>query len=75
MSQFKFNAIIPQPMKRVFSGIQPTADTLHLGNYLGAITNWVTIQDNYQCIYSVVNLHSLTVSPNPKELIKRTYNT
>ncbi len=47
-------------MKRVFSGIKPTGD-LHLGNYLGAIKNWITLQDSYDCIFSIVDLHAMTV--------------
>jgi len=54
-------------MKRVFSGIQPTGN-LHLGNYLGAIRNWVTMQDDYECIYCVVDLHAITLWQNPAEL-------
>ncbi|MCI5049671.1 MAG: tryptophan--tRNA ligase [Rickettsiales bacterium] len=59
-------------MKRVFSGIQPTGN-LHLGNYLGAIRNWVGMQDDYECIYCIVDLHALTVAPNPEELRKNIY--
>ena len=54
----------------VFSGVQPTGN-LHLGNYLGAITKFVTMQDNYDCIYCVVDMHAITVWQDPKEL-KRT---
>jgi tryptophanyl-tRNA synthetase len=53
--------------KRIFSGMQPTG-ILTLGNYLGAMRNWVTLQDEYDCIYSVVDLHSLTVRNEAKEL-------
>lgn len=53
--------------KRVFSGIQPTGN-LHLGNYLGAIRNWVRWQDEAPCIFSVVDLHAITVKQNPAEL-------
>lgn len=53
--------------KVIFSGIQPTG-VFTLGNYLGALQNWVKLQDEYDCIYSVVDLHSLTVRQNPKEL-------
>ncbi|MFQ5747283.1 MAG: tryptophan--tRNA ligase [Gemmatimonadota bacterium] len=45
---------------RLFSGIQPSGD-LHLGNYLGAIENWVSLQDRYDCIYAIVDLHAITV--------------
>ena len=53
--------------KRVFSGIQPTGN-LHLGNYLGAIRNWVRWQDEAPCVFSVVDLHAITVKQNPAEL-------
>lgn len=56
--------------KRVFSGIQPTG-CITLGNYLGAIKNWVTLQDEYDCIFSVVDMHSITVRQDPAELRKR----
>ncbi|MCX6782275.1 MAG: tryptophan--tRNA ligase [Candidatus Magasanikbacteria bacterium] len=52
-------------MKRVFSGIQPT-NILHIGNYLGAIKNWIELQDKYSCIFSVVDLHAMTVKTDPK---------
>ncbi|HTV87649.1 MAG TPA: tryptophan--tRNA ligase [Stellaceae bacterium] len=52
---------------RIFSGIQPTGN-LHLGNYLGAIRNWVALQRDYECIYCVVDLHALTQSLDPIEL-------
>ena len=47
-------------MDRVFSGIQPTGD-LHIGNWLGAVRNWVSLQDRFDCIYCVVDLHAVTV--------------
>ncbi|MCA9398225.1 MAG: tryptophan--tRNA ligase, partial [Candidatus Omnitrophica bacterium] len=53
--------------KRVFSGIKPSGD-IHLGNYLGAIRNWVTAQEEHDSIYCIVDLHSITVPQNPKEL-------
>ena len=52
---------------RVFSGIQPSGN-LHLGNYLGAILNFVELQDANQCIYCVVDLHSITVWQDPEKL-------
>ncbi|MDA7948004.1 MAG: tryptophan--tRNA ligase [Hyphomicrobiaceae bacterium] len=52
---------------RVFSGVQPTGN-LHLGNYLGAITRFVALQDNYECLYCVVDLHAITVWQEPNEL-------
>ena len=54
-------------MNRIFSGVQPTGD-LHLGNYLGAIRNFVDLQNDYECIYCVVDLHAITVWQDPKEL-------
>ncbi len=54
-------------MARVFSGIQPTGN-LHLGNYLGAIRNWVAMQDGNECIYCVVDLHAITDWQNPATL-------
>jgi tryptophanyl-tRNA synthetase len=57
--------------RRAFSGIQPTADSLHLGNYLGALRQWVDLQEDYDCVYSVVDLHALTVSPDPDKLAGR----
>lgn len=56
--------------KVIFSGSQPTG-FLTLGNYVGAIKNWVALQDEYNCIYSIVDLHSLTVRQDPKELRAR----
>ncbi len=53
--------------KRVFSGIQPTG-TLHIGNYLGAIRNWVGLQQDHDCIYCVVDYHAITIDVDPKEL-------
>jgi tryptophanyl-tRNA synthetase len=52
---------------RIFSGIQPTGN-LHLGNYLGAIRNWVALQHDYECIFCIVDLHALTMSQDPAEL-------
>ena len=54
-------------MKRIFSGIQPNGD-LHLGNYLGAIRNWVRLQADYECIYCVVDMHAITQQQEPDEL-------
>jgi tryptophanyl-tRNA synthetase len=53
--------------KRVFSGIQPTGD-IHIGNYLGAIQHWVSIQSEFDCIYCVVDLHAITIPQDPKIL-------
>jgi tryptophanyl-tRNA synthetase len=56
--------------QRVFSGMQPT-NGLHLGNYLGALQKWVKLQENYECIYCVVDLHAITVDPDPATLVSR----
>ncbi|MDP1845923.1 MAG: tryptophan--tRNA ligase [Candidatus Moranbacteria bacterium] len=57
--------------KRIFSGIQPSG-TLHLGNYLGAIKNWVALQDKYDSTFCVVDLHAITVPQKPAELRQKT---
>lgn len=57
---------------RVFSGVQPTGN-LHLGNYLGAIKNFVALQDSHDCIYCVVDLHAITVWQDPQELKQNIY--
>ena len=59
------------PKKRIFSGVQPSG-VLTLGNYLGAIKNWVTLQDDYECLYCVVDLHAITVRQVPADLRKHT---
>lgn len=58
-------------MNRVFSGIQPTGN-LHLGNYLGAIRNWVGMQADFECIYCIVDLHAITMPHDPKALAAAT---
>jgi tryptophanyl-tRNA synthetase len=57
---------------RVLSGIQPTADSFHLGNYLGALRQWVALQDSYDAFYCVVDLHAITVAQEPALLRRRT---
>ncbi|TVT36464.1 tryptophan--tRNA ligase [Amycolatopsis rhizosphaerae] len=57
---------------RVLSGIQPTADSFHLGNYLGALRQWVRLQDTHDTFYMVVDLHAITVEQDPKVLRQRT---
>ena len=57
---------------RVLSGIQPTADSFHLGNYLGALRQWVALQDTYDAYYCVVDLHAITVPQDPALLTQRT---
>ncbi len=58
-------------MNRIFSGIQPTGN-LHLGNYLGAIRNWVKLQRDFECIFCIVDLHAITVPQDPEALRKAT---
>ncbi|MEG1848898.1 MAG: tryptophan--tRNA ligase, partial [Lachnospiraceae bacterium] len=59
--------------KILFSGMQATG-ALTLGNYLGALKNWVTLSDEYECFYSVVDLHSITIRQDPAELRKKARN-
>ena len=59
------------PTKRILSGVQPSGD-LHLGNYLGAIKNFVTLQNEYECFFCVVDLHAITVWQDPKVLANKT---
>jgi tryptophanyl-tRNA synthetase len=64
----------PDPLRpRVLSGIQPTADSFHLGNYLGAIRQWVALQHDHDAFYCVVNQHAITVAHDPEQLRRRTY--
>src|SRR4026209_2508772 len=58
-------------MKRIFSGVQPTGN-VHLGNYLGALRNWVALQQEYESFFCVVNLHAITVPQDPKHLAAKT---
>ena len=62
-------------MKRVLSGIQPTSDSLHLGNYLGAVKQWVALQDDHDAFYCIVDLHALTIETEPSLQRKRTLAT
>jgi len=57
--------------KRIFSGAQPTGE-LHIGNYLGALKNWVALQDEYDCLYCIVNLHAITLPQDPRVLRQKT---
>jgi tryptophanyl-tRNA synthetase len=59
----------------VFSGMQPSSDSLHLGNYLGALVNWVALQDEADAVYCVVDLHAITVAQDPKSLRESTRRT
>src|SRR4051795_13296132 len=60
------------PLPRVLSGIQPTADSFHLGNYLGALRQWVALQDGHEAFYCVVDLHAITLPQEPAELRRNT---
>jgi tryptophanyl-tRNA synthetase len=60
--------------QRVLSGIQPTADSFHLGNYLGAVRQWVAMQDSYDAFYFIPDLHAITVEHDPRTLADRTRN-
>jgi tryptophanyl-tRNA synthetase len=60
------------PRSRVLSGIQPTADSFHIGNYLGALRHWVALQETHDCSYCVVDLHAITVEHDPELLRRRT---
>src|SRR3954471_14020832 len=62
-------------MKRVFSGVQPTSDSLHLGNALGAVTQWVALQDEFDAFFCVVDLHAITLPQDPDVLRRRTLLT
>lgn len=63
----------PARKKRIFSAIQPSGQ-MTLGNYLGAIRNWVDMQDEFECIYATANLHAITVRQDPKKLKENTAN-
>ena len=66
------NRLLNQSKKRIFSGIQPTGN-LHLGNYLGAIKNWVNLQEDIFSIFSIVDLHAITVPQEPSQLKSSTH--
>jgi tryptophanyl-tRNA synthetase len=63
---------VPQTPARVLSGIQPTADSFHLGNYIGAVQQWVELQDAFDAFYCVVDLHAITADWEPGPLRQRT---
>ena len=60
---------------RIFSGVQPTSDSLHLGNALGAVSQWVALQDEHESFFCVVDLHAITIAQDPKALRRRTLVT
>jgi len=62
----------PSPVPRVLSGIQPTADSFHIGNYLGALREWVRLQESHDAFYCVVDQHAITVEHDPELLRTRT---
>jgi len=62
----------PTALPRVLSGIQPTADSFHFGNYLGALRQWVSLQDEVEPFFFIADLHALTLEHDPKELAQRT---
>ena len=57
---------------RVLSGIQPTSDSFHVGNHLGALQNWVAMQEKHECVYFIADMHAITVEQDPKTLRNRT---
>ncbi len=63
---------VPGDHPRVLSGIQPTADSFHFGNYLGAVQHWVGLQDSYDAFYFLADLHAITVPHDPEVLRRRT---
>jgi len=75
MSMRQNDAMTPAPARRprVLSGIQPTADAFHLGNYLGALREWVRLQSTHDAYYCVVDQHAITVDHDPDLLRSRTY--
>src|SRR5690242_8707862 len=72
MAAMSANASTRPNRPRVLSGIQPTADSFHLGNYLGALRNWVELQDTHDAFYCVVDLHAITAGHDPAVLRQRT---
>jgi tryptophanyl-tRNA synthetase len=65
------SATPPSSLPRVLSGIQPTSDSFHLGNYLGALRQWVALQDGHEPFFFIADLHALTVQQDPKQLRQR----
>ncbi len=66
------SGIPPRTRPRSLSGMQPTSDSLHIGNYVGALVNWVELQDSYDAFYFIADLHALTVPTDPAVLRRRT---
>lgn len=65
----------PTGSRRIFSGVQPTSDSLHLGNALGAVAQWVGLQDDHDAFFCVVDLHAITIPQDPEALRRRTLIT
>ncbi|WP_028659562.1 tryptophan--tRNA ligase [Nocardioides insulae] len=65
----------PAARPRVLSGIQPTSDTIHLGNYLGAVRQWASLQEEFEPFFFIANQHAITVEHDPKKLLERTYRS
>ena len=61
--------------QRVLSGIQPTSDSFHIGNHLGALKNWVAMQDTHDCVYFIADMHAITVDQDPTQLRDRTLSS
>mgnify|MGYP004554738467 CR=1 FL=1 len=74
MENIEKSEIKTEAKKRIFSGAQPSGK-ITIGNYLGAVRNWSLLQDEYDCIYCVVDMHAITVRQNPAELRRRAYET
>ena len=62
----------PTSRPRILSGMQPTSDSLHIGNYIGALTSWIGLQDDFEAYYFVADLHALTVATDPEVVRRRT---
>jgi len=62
-------------LPRVLSGIQPTSDSFHVGNHLGALKNWVAMQDTHECVYFIADMHAITVEQDPALLRERTLSS
>jgi len=62
-------------LPRVLSGIQPTSDSFHIGNHLGALKNWVDMQETHECVYFIADMHAITVEQDPAQLRERTLSS
>lgn len=75
MTQNTHASVAPEAGARVLSGMQPSADSLHLGNYVGALLNWVSVQETYDAFFFIPDLHGITAPHDPADLRARTRNT